>query len=395
MWLLVVWNNWCMDSTLLTLGGYQPSPFPAPHWLMETLLVVGFFLHAIPMNVTLMGGLVSAVLLWQGKNKPDSYELRAGKKLASALPIFTTAAITNGIVPLLFLQILYGPLVYSSSILMATPWMSILLLVVLGYYGLYIFNYGQKKLGEKSPWFLLASSLLFLVVAFLFTNNMTLMLLPEKFLSLYQASRWGGSLNWGDPTVVPRYLHFILAAVAVTGLTMGCFGLYEKKRDLGYGNWLLKMGAGLFLGVTLLQTLVGPWFLTSLPLPVQQHFFNPADIFGVSKTGLSKVANHLFLTSLGLDLIALASMGIAWAKQSSAAFMTGTVSAVLLIAAMSEMRHLVRVFSTQAVLNPAAHPAEPQTLILGIFLVLFVALIGYLAWLAKVVMKSYQSPAKW
>jgi hypothetical protein len=55
---------------------------------------------------------------------------------------------------------------------------------------------------------------------------------------------------------------------------------------------------------------------------------------------------------------------------------------------MVEIRHLVRVFSTQGILNPASHPVEPQTEILVIFLVLFVALIFYLVWLAKQVHKA-------
>lgn len=370
--------------TSFPIGTYQPMPFPAPIWLMETLLVVGFFLHAIPMNVALMGGISSAILLFKGKNKPDSYEQRAGKQLAASLPIFTTAAITNGIVPLLFLQILYGPLVYTSSILMAAPWLSILLLLVLGYYGLYIFNYGQNKLGEKSPWFLLGSSLLFMVIAFFFSNNMTLMLTPEKFLPMYQASPAGNHLNLSEPSLIPRYLHFLLAAVSVTGLTLGSFGLYYKNKDTGYSQWLIKAGASLFLAVTLLQTIVGPWFLFSLPEKIQVQFFD----LNNGLVGQTKLASHLFLTALGLDVVSLVSMGLAYVKGSTKAFTVGLISAMLVIASMVEIRHLVRVFSTQGILNPASHPVEPQTEILVIFLVLFVALIFYLVWLAKQVHKA-------
>ena len=373
--------------TLFPIGTYQPSPFPAPLWLMELLLVVGFFLHAIPMNIALMGGITSAVFLFKGKNQPDSYEQRAGKQLAAALPIVTTAAITNGIVPLLFLQILYGPLVYTSSILMAVPWLSILFLLVIGYYGLYIFNYGQKKFGDKSPWFLLASSIVFMVIAFFFSNNMTLMLTPQKFLPLYQASPSGMHLNLDEPTLIPRFLHFALGAIAVTGLGIGSFGLYYKNRDAGYSNWLIKTGASLFLAITLLQTIVGPWFLFSLPANVQHQFLDLNN--GI--IGQTKLASHLLLTSFGLDAIALIAMGIAYVKGSTKAFTVGLISALLLVGGMVEIRHLVRVFSTQTIINPSNHPVEPQSAILGIFLVLFVALIGYLIWLGKQVYTAYQN----
>ena len=217
---------------------------------------------------------------------------------------------------------------------------------------------------------------------------MTLMLTPEKFLPMYQASPSGMQLNLSEPTLIPRFLHIALAAVAVTGLAIGSFGLYFKKKDDGYGSWLIKTGAGLFLGITLLQTIVGPWFLFTLPAPVQQQFF---DMSGTGFMGLNKMASHLFRTALGLDVIALIAMAIAYVKGSSKAFVTGLVSALLLVGAMSEMRHLVRVFSTQSILNPSSHPVEPQMGILIAFLVLFVALIGYLIWLTKIVHKAYQN----
>jgi hypothetical protein len=44
-----------MDATLLSVGAYQPIPFPAPVALLKSLLVLGFFLHAIPMNVRWFG----------------------------------------------------------------------------------------------------------------------------------------------------------------------------------------------------------------------------------------------------------------------------------------------------------------------------------------------------
>jgi len=373
--------------TLFPIGTYQPSPFPAPLWLMELLLVVGFFLHAIPMNISLMGSITSAVLLFKGKNRPDSYEQRAGKQLAAALPIVTTATITNGIVPLLFLQIMYGPLIYTSSILMAVPWMSVLFLLVIGYYGLYVFNYGQKKLGEKSPWFLLGSSIIFMIIAFFFSNNMTLMLTPEKFLPMYQASPSGMQLNLSEPTLIPRFLHFALGALAVTGLAIGSFGLYYKNKDEGYSQWLIKTGASLFLGITLLQTIVGPWFLFSLPTNIQLQFLD----LDHGIIGQTKLASHLLLTSFALDAVSLIAMGIAYVKGSTKAFTVGLTSAVLLVGAMVEIRHLVRVFSTQNIINPSSHPVEPQVGILIAFLVMFVALIGYLVWLTKAVHKAYQN----
>jgi hypothetical protein len=143
----------------------------------------------------------------------------------------------------------------------------------------------------------------------------------------------------------------------------------------------------LFLAITLLQTIVGPWFLFSLPADVQHQFLDLEH--GI--IGKTHFASHLLLTSFGLDAIALIAMGIAYVKGSTKAFTVGLISALLLVGGMVEIRHLVRVFSTQTIINPSNHPVEPQSAILGIFLVLFVALIGYLIWLGKQVYTAYQN----
>ncbi|MFM7389463.1 MAG: hypothetical protein ACKO34_02415 [Vampirovibrionales bacterium] len=374
-----------MVSELLPIGQYQPIGFPAPIWLMQTLLLLGFLLHIIPMNIMWMGGLSSAGLLWAGKGNDASYETRLGKIIAYSLPFFATAAINAGIVPLLFVQVLYGPLVYTSSVLMATPWILILPLLVLGYYSFYIYQYGKKGFGKDNPWTLLLSTLLFFVIGFFFTNNMTLMLTPEKFLAMYQHSHAGVNLNLSEPSLWARFSHFALGAVAVTGLYIGCVGLYQKARDAAFSQWLIKRGASIFLGVTLINSVVGVWFLNSLHPDVTAQFL-----------GGTKMATHLFNTAMGLDVISLIAMALAAVRGSVPAFITGLTSSSLLICAMIGMRHLVRVFMTegvagtalQEVLKPSSHEEKIQTGVLIIFLTLFVGMIAYFVWLGKTVWKA-------
>lgn len=367
-----------MDPTALPLGDYAPIPFPAPVWLMQILLVLGFYIHALPMNVTLMGGLTAAILIIAGRASNHAYAERTGKNLAYSLPFFTTAAITNGIVPLLFLQVVYGPAVYISSILMAVPWFSILVLLATGYYGFYLYTYKKDWLGNKAPWILILSTLLFLVIAFFFTNNMTLMLTPEKFVPMYQDSPSGLNLNWSDPTLVPRYLHFMLGAVAVTSLAVGCHGLYFRRRDPEYATWLIKRASGAFLGVTLLNLGVGAWFLFSLPAAITNRFLD-----------LTHWASHVFWTAAGLDVVALVAMALAAAKGSFNAFKVGGVAALAIVLAMVTTRHNLRVFMLNDYINPYAHASNPQWEMLIIFAVLTVVMILYFMWLFKVTWKAF------
>lgn len=54
------------------------------------------------------------------------------------MPKILALAVNFGIAPFLFLQVLYGNYLYPGILLMAVWWMSIVMAVMLAYYGLYI-----------------------------------------------------------------------------------------------------------------------------------------------------------------------------------------------------------------------------------------------------------------
>jgi hypothetical protein len=208
---------------------------------------------------------------------------------------------------------------------------------------------------------------------------MTLMLTPEKFLPLYQHSPAGANLNLTEPTLIPRYLHFVGAAFSVTSLTLGCFGLYWKKRDEAFGSWLLKLGGSGYIGITLIQTLIGYWFFWATPQGFQ----------------VAKMTSHLLNTSLGLELISLVAMGYAVKKSCSKAFTVGLVAATLLIAGMVYLRHSLRLFMTDQYMEPlmTAQPVVIQWPILILFVILALLMVGYFVWLGKTVFNAYNKDA--
>jgi hypothetical protein len=71
------------------------------------------------------------------------------------------------------------------------------------------------------------------------------------------------------PSLLPRYLHLLLAAVAVTGMFAAIHGTHQRGRDRAYGDWVLRYGARWFAVPTALQLVVGFWFLISLPEPAR------------------------------------------------------------------------------------------------------------------------------
>lgn len=363
---------------LVPIPDFQPLAFPAPVWFLKTFLVVGFYLHALPMNVALTGGIIAAILMLYGQKTQHPYAGRFGNTLAKSLPYFVSVAITQGIVPLLFLQLTYGPLFYTSSILVAAPWLAIIFLLLSAYYAYYVFTYRQHTLKERGTWVLMGAGLLFLTVAFFFSNNMTLMLTPERWVELYRNSPYGLNLNWGDPQLIPRYLHFVTAAVAVTGLTMGCYGLYWHRREQDYGTWLIRHGAGLYIVVTLLQVPIGIWFLLSLTQPVYMQFL-----------GGDWPGTLVFLSSMGLDVVGLIAMALAWRDGNPGFFKVGLGLALAVIFLMVVIRHLVRVYFVQDVFTPDRMAVEPQYALLALFLVSFALGIAYTVWLLKLLAGAY------
>ena len=375
-----------MELTQL-IPAYQPLPFPLPLWLMQTLLILGFFLHALPMNVMLGGGFISAFLFMASKGDKSSYAFRAARALATSLPLFISFAVTQGIVPLLFLQLVYGPAFYSSSILMAVPWLSVLAVIMISYYLSYIVIYRALKSkssgsqAARSAIILLLMSIGFAIVAYIFTNNMTLMLHPEKWLQMYQSSSKGMNINSSELSLWPRYLHFFVASLAVTGMTLGCFGLYMAKKEEQFSSWMIKLGSRIFLAATVLQIPIGLWFLKTMPPEIAGQFL-----------GGNSHATAVFATSMGLMLLAISASSISASGGSRKAFVLGLVSNALLILAMIVNRHQLRTFHLNPFVKPELVTVSTQWDLLAVFLVSAVALIWYLTWLSSLVLGAYSSP---
>lgn len=363
------------------IPAFQPIAFPAPLLLLKILLVLGFFLHAIPMNIALMGGLFAVVYGAQGR-RGNAHAARFASTLAASLPIFLSFAITQGIVPLLFLQLVYGPLYYTASIVMATPWIAVLGLLMLGYLALYAFKLDWKRVGGRSPWLLVSTSLLFLVIAFFFTNNMTLMLTPEKWSGLMAAHPYGTALNLSEPTLWPRLLHFVIGAIAITGLAVGGFGLFWARREPAYGQWLIRQGAGVFFITTLVECVGGFWYLLALPRASMLAFM-----------GTEPIGTGAFIASLALTLVALIAAAVAWNRGSARAFQIALVGGLLTTLAMVVMRHMLREYATAPFFNPGLVPVHIQWDLLIPFVILAVMTIAYLVWLVRVALSAYFSPA--
>jgi len=345
----------------------DPNPLPAPYWVFKLLLLVTFFLHIIAMNF-MLGGAVLAVLS-RLKMFRHEYSDRLFRDVAKKLPVFLPATITLGIAPLLFVQVIYGQFFYTSSILVAWPWFLVLVFLTVAYYGFYYVSFQVSGAPGKGSTVLLASLLLVFTIGFIYSNNFTLFLTPATWHAKYFADPSGWNLNLAEPTLIPRFLHFFTAAVAVGGLMIVFIALARLKKDEAYAKFLFQFGGHAFLYATMAQFIVGVWFLVSLPKDVLLLFL-----------GGSKLATGLLLVGIGGGLSAIFRMSGALHKDDirGGAYSVSAVIGVV-IACMAVMRDLVR----DAYLKPYFHPEQfvvkTQWSVFPLFLVLFLA--GVILWL--------------
>jgi hypothetical protein len=158
----------------------DPLPLPGPVWLFTLLLLVVFTLHVAAMNSALGGGIWALWNYLRGRHSEHPFSRRLANELSAMLPSFLAFTVTLGVAALLFVQVLYGNFLYTSSILIGALWLMVIPLVMVAYYGFYYFSYTAEKGKGIAGCVLAISVCVLLCIAFIFVNNMTLMLSPER-----------------------------------------------------------------------------------------------------------------------------------------------------------------------------------------------------------------------
>ena len=349
----------------MPLESLIPSPDLLPvHWgWLRLLLVFTFILHILAMNAMLGSGIIAFVnTLRKGRETGKTVNRSISRKLP-----FTIAFTVNfGVAPLLFLQALYGQFIYTSSVLMGVFWLSIAGLLIIAYYSAYIYNFRFDRQNGSASVFIGIAVVLMLVIAFFFSNNMTLMLNLDSWTRYFDTPD-GTLLNLSDPILFPRYLHFVTASAAVGGLFIALSARFGTKGPENEAR--IESGMKWFTYATAFQFIVGTAFFLSLPQEIRQMFM-----------GQAPLATTLLLVAILLAAAAVV-LGLKRMVLPSAA------AALVLVCGMAVIRDLVR----QAYLDPFFHPADipvkPEYSPMIFFLItLFAGLfvIGYMLRIALV-----------
>ncbi len=347
----------------------DPIPLPAPYWLFKLLLIVTFTLHLLAMNFT-VGGMVLALMARWGAARDHAN--RMFTDIATKLPVLLPATVTLGVAPLLFLQVIYGQFFYTSSVLIAWPWFLVLVLLTIAYYGLYYVSARTHREAGAGRSVLLGSFLLVAFIGFVYSTNLTLSQTPAAWSGKYFAGPAGWNLNLSERTLVPRYLHFFTAAVAVGGLLLMLMAWLKRDADAGYRRALFQYGGKAFEYASMAQFAVGFWFLASLPREFLPLFM------GDNALATALLVTGMAAAAAAIVVVARALHGEDYRRTALSA--TGlTVAAV---AAMAILRDILRDEYLKPYFHPERFVVETQWTVLPLFLGLFLG--GVALWLVMV-----------
>lgn len=339
-----------------------PSPDIIPvHWLwFQVLLVVTFLLHLILMNLVLGGTLLA---LWdkiRGRNE-SGYGL--------TLPVLVALTINMGVPPLLFVQVLYGHLFYTASVTQAVPWILVIPALIAGYYGSYIYVKKRNRSPRLATTGLVVSLILILYTGFMLVNNSTLTLVPGRF-DTYLNNPGGFNLNIGEPSLWPRYLHFITSAIAIAALGIAVHAYYTLKENPDKAAGIIRTNLRRFAWFTLAQFAFGTLFWLS----------NPRDVWMIFM-GKNITATILMTISwlLAASMIYTAFKGRLWITIMHA-------SVVLVI--MVIMREFMRSAYLKDYFTPSQLESKGEFWPLIVFLMIFTAGLGTIYYMIHLATKK-------
>lgn len=361
-----------MNPTEL-IGPSSPLGYPAPYWFLVLFKVLGFTLHLVPMNLWYAGIVLAMLLHWRG----DEQARRLSSRLMQQMPIIIALGVNFGIVPLLFIQVAYYKVFYPATILMAWPWFSVIILLTLAYYGVYIYVIGlrENRLTRRRQIVGWVTALLFIVMGFLFSNAFSLMTNVEAWPALWQRTSVAGAplglaLNTSDPTLWPRWLMvFGLALTTTAAYVVVDAAFFARQESDDYKRRAVQVALRVYTVGLVWFAAAGSWY-----------------VFGTWRTDVREMmlSGPLMIltgvTAIGPGLPWLLILGQRRGVKRGLAAATA-LAQFLVLALNAISRQIVQNAELSRFLDVRAEPVVIQWSPLVLFLLAFVVGLGIVAWM--------------
>lgn len=302
-----------MLANLIPLYDMLGSPMPAV--LAQFLMALTLAAHWAFLAMT-AGGAVMYVI---GRDTETVSPIR--EKLSAFLPYSLSMAMTLGIAPLLFVQVLYGNYFYTANILIGYVWLGLLGLMIVNLYLLFL-AWKRSKQGKSTKGFGVIILILLAASAFILATNGTLTQNPQDWDSF--RTNAGIVPYSGDSTLAPRLLFAFSALLAGGGLFVAVFiRAYSPTGDGAASKEIIRsLFISILGGVGVL--IFGLWGSLSLPEFVREG------LFGSTESVFAYVAIVGFALTMVLAYLASRSMSIKWMLISAVTLFLGLFSTAAL-----------------------------------------------------------------
>lgn len=199
-------------------------PFPTAFYLFWYILTL--VIHVVFMNYVLGGITYLGLSSLAGQSNRNQLALM----LRDWMPFAIGVAITAGVAPLLFIQILYQKAFYTANLLLFHRWMSILPILIVGFYLAYLLK--AKKVATW-PYIVrvllgLASFACFAFIAYSWTENYLLSMASQKEWSDFYV---GHSIVYQNKAILPRLGVWFLGAFATMSMLVGWQLWYKDQHE--------------------------------------------------------------------------------------------------------------------------------------------------------------------
>lgn len=280
---------------------------PVTPEFMVGLKVAGFWLHMIFMNLWLTG---IPLALFVRRRRP-----RVTRRIYKVMPFFMAFGINAGLVPLLFLQVLFPEAFHTATILQAWFWFTIIPLLLVAYYAVYLASSGWYR--TLSAW---VSFLLLTVIGFIFSSSLSLTGRPGTWLEAFDRTTTGGAVTGTYLLITPEVLWRYGVVVGLALVTLAAYLALDAHwiaSDRGFRRQVRRLpgalavlGVGVFLVCGwLYRGYLPPGFTGSLPSIAAGAF--PVIALAAGLLYETKPSRTTAASFAGMQLLALLANAVA------------------------------------------------------------------------------------
>ena len=358
-----------------------PLDLPIATQTYLVLYVVTLTVHFVLVGYVVAGSLWLTVDLTIGGRTADD---RPGKlipnTLSDWLPFALGVAITAGVAPLLFVQILYKQSFYTANLLLFHRWMLILPILTVGFYLLYLGKTPRMAVWPRSAQLAVRLVILgcVLFIGWSWTENHLLSVDREVWPTFYASSQ----LIYTHTSLLPRCAAWFSATIPTLAMILAWQLRERAAREVVDVARDVRLLAVVALCGLILTAVCLAWYRTILPLESRDLLNQPI------------ASPYPWISA-----VALALQGAGWfavivsRKLPAAALSAISLGVVAFVASVCVLREVLRLGRYDLTILTNLHERAAHVGGLGIFLIFFVLNVAAITLCVALVRRGIRTKA--